>query len=309
MERKLKEVKLDSAKTFSELYGLKDQSPLIGVIDFKTAQKSPNNLEMEYGVYALYLKDVSVCSLKYGAYPCDYTSGTLVMFAPGQRARLDSPEAQVRPDVIGLLFHLDLIEGTPLGLTMGKYTFFSYKEAESLHLSDSERDIFRRALQEIAEHLRVPAAWHTRDILASQIQLLLDCVNSFYVRQFGTRHAINLKILQNFRVQLKGFYVEGRSTNGFPSVSYFAEKANLSPGYFGELIKKETGKTPQELIGNHILECARQRLVLSKDFVSTIAYDLGFTHPQHFTRFFKQRTGMTPKEFRQSAIRKDKWVR
>ena len=68
MERKLKEVKLDSAKTFSELYGLKDQSPLIGVIDFKTAQKSPNNLEMEYGVYALYLKDVSVCSLKYGAY-------------------------------------------------------------------------------------------------------------------------------------------------------------------------------------------------------------------------------------------------
>ncbi len=107
MERKLKEVKLDSAKTFSELYGLKDQSPLIGVIDFKTAQKSPNNLEMEYGVYALYLKDVSVCSLKYGAYPCDYTSGTLVMFAPGQRARLDSPEAQVRPDVIGLLFHLD----------------------------------------------------------------------------------------------------------------------------------------------------------------------------------------------------------
>jgi transcriptional regulator, araC family len=115
--------------------------------------------------------------------------------------------------------------------------------------------------------------------------------------------------LQNFRVQLKGFYVEGRSTNGFPSVSYFAEKANLSPGYFGELIKKETGKTPQELIGNHILECARQRLVLSKDFVSTIAYDLGFTHPQHFTRFFKQRTGMTPKEFRQSAIRKDKWVR
>lgn len=50
MERKLKEVKLDSAKTFSELYGLKDQSPLIGVIDFKTAQKSPNNLEMEYGV-------------------------------------------------------------------------------------------------------------------------------------------------------------------------------------------------------------------------------------------------------------------
>ena len=128
MERKLKEVKLDSAKTFSELYGLKDQSPLIGVIDFKTAQKSPNNLEMEYGVYALYLKDVSVCSLKYGAYPCDYTSGTLVMFAPGQRARLDSPEAQVRPDVIGLLFHLDLIEGTPLGLTMGKYTFFSYKD-------------------------------------------------------------------------------------------------------------------------------------------------------------------------------------
>ncbi len=126
MERKLKEVKLDSAKTFSELYGLKDQSPLIGVIDFKTAQKSPNNLEMEYGVYALYLKDVSVCSLKYGAYPCDYTSGTLVMFAPGQRARLDSPEAQVRPDVIGLLFHLDLIEGAPLGLTMGKYTFFSY---------------------------------------------------------------------------------------------------------------------------------------------------------------------------------------
>lgn len=127
MERKLKEVKLDSAKTFSELYGLKDQSLLIGVIDFKTAQKSPNNLEMEYGVYALYLKDVSVCSLKYGAYPCDYTSGTLVMFAPGQRARLDSPEAQVRPDVIGLLFHLDLIEGTPLGLTMGKYPSFHIK--------------------------------------------------------------------------------------------------------------------------------------------------------------------------------------
>ncbi|MBD5420581.1 MAG: AraC family transcriptional regulator, partial [Bacteroides sp.] len=103
-----------------------------------------------------------------------------------------------------------------------------------------------------------------------------------------------------FDAALKEYYSSGKAVDGIPSVAYFADIVNLTPGYFGDLIKKETGKTAQELIALRVTEEARKRLAETSDDISIIAYDLGFQYPQHFTRMFRKQTGKSPREYRLS---------
>ena len=87
--------------------------------------------------------------------------------------------------------------------------------------------------------------------------------------------------------------------NSLPTVNYFADLANLSPGYFGDIIKKETGMTAQEIIARHLVDRAKRRLTESTDDISIVAYESGFQHPQHFSRMFKRITGLSPTQFRE----------
>ena len=130
--------------------------------------------------------------------------------------------------------------------------------------------------------------------------MLLDYLTRFYERQFITRHKVNSDVLIRFDAALKEYYSSGKAVDGIPSVAYFADIVNLTPGYFGDLIKKETGKTAQELIALRVTEEARKRLTETSDDISIIAYDLGFQYPQHFTRMFRKQTGKSPREYRLS---------
>ena len=87
-------------------------------------------------------------------------------------------------------------------------------------------------------------------------------------------------------------------TEGLPSVRYFAEKVFLSPNYFGDLVKKETGKTPQEYIQTKLIDQAKEMIASTEKTVSQIAYELGFQYSQHFNRIFKKNVGYTPGEYR-----------
>ena len=90
--------------------------------------------------------------------------------------------------------------------------------------------------------------------------------------------------------------------DGLPSVKHFADKLCLSSNYFGDMLKKETGKTPQEYIQEKIIEVAKDRISGTQDTVSQIAYSLGFQYPQHLCRLFKKRAGCTPNEYRAKMI-------
>lgn len=306
METRLRTIPLDSVDAYNSLYGLETHNPFVAVIDLKKAQNPVNHILMDYGVYALYLKNGENCTVMYGREPYDYQAGTVVSFSPGQLIGIESESNEVQQDVVGLLFHPDLIFGTPLGDMIGKYSFFEYSQRESLHLSEHERKIFLKCLDLIKQEVEYPIDPYSADIISSHIQTLLDYLNRFYSRQFITRKKVNKGILAAFEKELKEYYTQGRGKEGVPSVAYFAANANLTPGYFGDLIKKETGNAPQELISRYVITLAKQRLASTDDDVSIIAYDLGFQYPQHFSRLFKRLTELSPSDYRKRVQSKNR---
>lgn len=289
-------VTLDSIDAYNRLYGLTTYHPLVSVIDLKQAKCSVNHIRMSYGVYALFLKNGINCSIKYGRRRYDYQKGTVVSFSPGQIIDVDMEEDEIAPDVIGLLFHPDLIYGTPLGEKISSFSFFDYSQMEALHLSEDERAKFLDCLERIKEETMHPVDNHSAALISANIQVLLEYLHRFYDRQFITRHKVNSEVVQRFERELKSFFEQRRQT--IPNVAYFAEKANLTPGYFGDLIRKETGSTPKDIITLHMVAVAKQRLAKTNDDVSIIAYDLGFDYPAHFSRMFKRITGQSPTEYR-----------
>lgn len=299
MKKNSKIVKLDSIDAYNKLYGLETKHPLVTVIDLTVATRIVNHVCMDYDVYALFLKNGINCTLKYGRQPYDYQEGTVVSFSPGQLIGVETEVDEIAPDVVGIMFHPDLIHKTPLASKIKEYSFFDYSQREALHLSADERKIFCQCLENIKEEIAHPVDKHTAEIVSSQIQLLLDYVSRFYERQFITRGKKNSDILRNFESSLKKYLESGQSKECLPTVNYFAEAAHLTPGHFGDVIKKETGLTAQDIITRHVVEQAKQRLTGSTDDIGIIAYELGFQHPQHFSRMFKRVTGTSPTQFRE----------
>ena len=191
-----------------------------------------------------------------------------------------------------------MICGTPLASKINSFGFFRYAQREALHLSESEKQIFLDCLGKIGSELEHPVDNHSADLISANIQLLLEYMHRFYDRQFITRHHVNSSVVAAFEKELSAIYASGKTVAEVPKVSYFADKANLSPGYFGDLIKRETGNTPQEIISLHLIAEAKRRLASTDNNISIIAYDLGFQYPQHFTRLFKRVTGKSPTLFR-----------
>lgn len=297
----MENVKLKSIDAYNKLYGLTTYHPLVTVIDLKNATKIVNHVRMEYGVYALFLKNGTNCTIKYGRQVYDYQEETIVSFSPGQIIDVDLEEDEISPDVIGLIFHPDLIYGTLLGDKIGDYSFFEYSQREALHLSESERALFLECLGKIEREIQHPVDRHSADLIAANIHLLLEYLNRFYDRQYITRHKVNCEIAQKFEKNLKHYFDSGMCRQGLPSVAYFADLAHLTPGYFSDLIRKELGISPKAIIDNHMISVAKRRLSSTQDDISIIAYDLGFQYPQHFTRQFKRITGFSPSEYRQQS--------
>ena len=253
---------------------------------------------MNYGVYALYLKQTRCGDLRYGKQPYDYQEGTITSFAPGQVVEVHMEEGS-RPMARGLLFHPDFIRGTELGRDIRHYSFFSYASNEALHLSDEERNLFEHCLEQLDTELRRPADRHSRRLICRNIELLLDYCLRFYDRQFTTRTPVNKGILMKFEEMLNDYFQSDKPQEmGLPTVKYFAAAVNLSPNYFGDLVKKETGRTAQEYIQNKLVNVAKQEMLASDKSISEIAYCLGFQYPQHFARIFKKAVGTTPTAYR-----------
>ncbi|WP_072531585.1 helix-turn-helix domain-containing protein [Bacteroides ilei] len=294
-------IQLDSIDTYNRLYGLPTLHPLVAVVDLTKATRMLNHVKVNYGIYALFLKNGVNCTLKYGRRNYDYQEGTIVSFAPGQTVEVEMLDNEISPEVYGLLFHPDLIHGTSLGDKIGQYTFLDYAQNEALHLSEKERDIIIDCLHKIEYELDYPVDKHSRSLLNAHIELVLNYCLRFYDRQFCTRAKVNSDILTRFEQLLNDYFNGDESKNGLPSVKFFADKICLSPGYFGDLIKKETGRTAQEYIQRKVIEQSKHRLLGSGQSVSEVAYSLGFQYPQHFIRLFKRETGVTPGEYRKQS--------
>ena len=291
-------IKVDTIDQYNKLFGLETRHPLVSVVDLSKATQWPEHCKINYGVYALYLKDTYCGNIMYGRQSYDYQDGTIVSFAPGQIVETKLIK-DVQPNAHGILFHPDLIRGTALGQEIKNYSFFSYETREALHLSEEERETVMDCLHKIEIELKHNIDKHSRRLICANIGLLLDYCMRFYERQFVTRSKVNKDVLMKFEDLLDVYFQSEQSPNEkLPTVKYFADKVNLSSNYFGDLIKKETGKTAQEYIQGKIINIAKERILASEKTVSEIAYELGFQYPQHFTRIFKKVVGCTPTEYR-----------
>ena len=290
---------LDSVDLYNKLYGLETLNPLVSVIDLNKATSSVDLIRFNYGIYALYLKLEKACDIKYGRQTYDYQEGTIVCFAPGQTAETNPTTDKVQVNAHGIIFHPDLLRGTSLGKNIKKYTFFSYEVNEALHLSEEERSIVMDCLKIIRMELEHDVDKHSKTLLVNHIELLLNYCMRFYERQFITRGKTNRDVLTRFENLLDEYFESTLAEqDGLPTVKYFADKLCLSSNYFGDMFKKETGKSPQEYIQEKVIELAKERISGTADTVSQIAYSLGFQYPQHFCRLFKKRVGYTPSEYR-----------
>ena len=272
--------------------------PLVSVVDLSKASPRQGS-RMYFGFYTIFLKEVKCGDLLYGRHTYDYQEGTLVFLAPGQVAGINSKGEIYQPKGYALVFHPDLIHGTSLGRHIQDYTFFGYQSNEALHLSERERKIVLDCLSKIEYELEHAIDHHSKRLIVSNIELFLNYCVRFYDRQFITRDNVHKGILERFETLLNKYYQSDKPQMiGLPSVAYCAGELNLSPGYFGDLIKKETGKTAQEFIQSKVIDVAKERIFDQSKSVSEIAYELGFKYPQHFTRLFKQRVGHSPNEYR-----------
>lgn len=295
-------VKLENVDQYNNLYGLETLHPLISVIDLTKATKTINHIQMNYGLYALFLKQTKSCNIQYGRTSYDYQEGTIVCFAPGQVIGIELKE-DVRPSSVGIVFHPDLIRGTSLGENIKQYSFFSYEVNEALHVSEEERQIIIDCLDKVRIELNHPIDKHSKILVAKNIELLLDYCMRFYERQFDTRSKVNKGILVQFENLLDNYF-QGKNAEykGYPTVKYFADKVFLSPNYFGDLIKKETGQTAQQYILSKLINLAKDRITNTNQSVSEIAYGLGFQYAQHFSRLFKKNVGCSPNEYKKMNI-------
>ena len=295
-------IKLDTVDQYNQFFGLETLHPLVSVVDLSEATKFPTHFTMNYGIYALFLKKVKCGDIRYGRQIYDYQEGTVTSFAPGQVVETEMQQG-VKPSAHGLLFHPDLIKGTSLGQDIKQYSFFSYASAEALHLSEEEKGIFMDCLEKIEMELQHPIDKHSKRLISRNIELLLDYCMRFYERQFITRSESNKSVLVKFEALLDDYFQSDKpQTDGLPSVKYFADKVFLSPNYFGDLIKKETGKSAQENIQTRMIDLAKEMIAGTEKTVSQIAYELGFQYSQHFNRIFKKNVGYTPGEYRKLQI-------
>jgi AraC family transcriptional activator of pobA len=291
-------LQFDIVSQYETLHNLENLHPLVSVIDFTETPPMDYAPWMRFGFYAVFLKDLKCGDMRYGRNTYDYQDRTLLFVAPGQVLNIAVTKGY-KPQGYALLFHPDLIHGTSLGRNINDYTFFTYDVREALHLSAKERKLVLDCLSKIKYELEYATDKHSRSLVVSNIELFLKYCQRFYDRQFITRDEANKGILEQFERLLNDYFESEKPlSTGLPAVSYFAEQLNLSPNYFGDLVKKGTGKTAQEYIQLKIMAIAKERILDTSKSVSEIAYELGFKYPEHFTRAFKKSTGYTPNGYR-----------
>ena len=288
--------KIRSTGDYSRYLGQTDCHPLVSVIEYAEVSPIRHSLN-NYSVYGMFMHEHLPVELTYGCGKYDYKSGTLICVAPGQIGGKEDNGEWIDLDGWALLFHPDLLRGTPLEKTIKECTFFDYRVNEALHMTKEERDTFVMLMRQIKNELINSRDAFQDRIIVEYIGLLLNYCMRFYNRQFVTRRLEYSDVLMRFDALLHDYFEEKRQlTLGLPTVHYCADKLCMSPNYFGDLIKKTTNETAGNHIRQYIIRLAKNELATGAT-IAQVAYRLGFEYPQHFSRMFKKEAGLSPSEY------------
>ena len=277
----------------------KPKHPLVTVIDYSKVDvnKGPESGSFICSFYSVNYK--KHCDFIYGRQAFDHQEGTLLCTAPEQIITFNRKKESGRSEGWGLYFHPELIRNTALGKKIDEYSFFSYAQNEALHLSEQEKHILLSILKQMENEYNTNIDHYSHDLIISNIELLLNYCKRFYGRQFITRTNQNKDVIVRFEEYITDYFKSDKlKNNGLPTVKNCAEAMNLSPNYFSDMLKSETGKNTQEHIHYYLLEKSKTLLVSSDKSINEIAYELGFEYPQSFSKFFKNKVGISPTIFK-----------
>ncbi len=291
--------KIDTIEDLNQLYKIDSKCHLVSLIDVTSNPRTYSAEDTEIGFYAIFLKIPKEDKVKLNGNRDEEVVANVTMFTPDSIIRQIKTEMFGCKQVIGLFFSPELINGSTFGRHFSEYTFFQYNHEESLLLGKEEKEVMLAIFSRVNTELHGEEDRNTLHILTDQIKLVLDYCLRFYDKQFANRHNQNYQIAQQFLQNINLYFNNGTAKRlGVPTISYFADLAHTSPGYFSDIIKKETGVNIKKYLQYKIIEAAKQLLVATNKPINEISEWLGFKYPQHFTRLFKHEAGMSPRDFR-----------
>lgn len=295
---------LPAVKDYDEYWGVPTRHPYVNVLEGSQVTQLIPNCRKNMGMYVIFLKDVMCADyITYGRQEYDFQENTLVFIAPGQVFGYPEDGSTYKAKGWALYFSPELLRGTSLGRHMKDYTFFSYATNEALHLSERERNTIIDCFKKIDDEINYGGDKHSNTIIASAIELFLNYCLRFYDRQFITRKKVNKDLLVRFEELIDGYFESDEAKkHGTPSVTWCASQLCLSPNYFGDLIKKETGRTALDYIQQKTMDVAKELLIHPDKSIGEIAYYLGYQYPQYFSRAFKRVVGCSPNEYRRQSV-------
>lgn len=289
---------------FTRFMGIaKPEHPLICVVNMHEITNMPGGeVGLVKDFYSIALKRNFNVRMKYGQHAYDFNDGLMFFMAPGQVFKIEvEPDTSLEQSGWMLLFHPDFLWNTPLAKTIKQYDYFDYSVSEALFLSEKEETIIGGIMQNIQQEYHSNIDKFSQDIIIAQIELLLTYSQRFYQRQFITRKIANHQMLDRLEEILAAYFSSGAlAQKGLPTVTYIAGELNVSPNYLSGLLKVLTGQSTQQHIHDKLIEKAKEKLSTTNLSVSEIAYELGFEHPQSFSKLFKTKTQVSPLEFRQA---------
>ncbi len=298
--------KFDSISDAHRAFGLvKPRHPLISLINGSNSElaiHAPSGTHV-LGFYKISYKPRLGGKLKYGQHYYDFDEGGLLFASPNQLMAnaSDNNDDVSECSLYTLLVHPDFLLGYPLAKKIRQYGFFSYSANEALHLSDEEKETVISLFKIIEKELNSRIDDFSQDVIIAQIDLLLNYSNRFYKRQFLTRKAVSSNLLEKLEDLLADYFNNETSLrSGIPTVHYLSEELHISSSYLSDMLRSLTGQNAQQHIHNKLVEKAKEKLSSTNSSVSEVAYELGFEHPQSFSKFFKTKTNLSPLEFRQS---------
>lgn len=301
-----KKITFNAISDFHNISGLpKPEHPLISLVDYGSVKYQTNEKEIIWmqNFYSIGLKrNIPTAKFRYGQQQYDFDEGLLSFISPGQLMRLEIDEQpRVKPTGWLLLIHPDFIWNTTLAKNIKQYNFFGYAVNEALFLSEKEEVIVTDILLHIQREYHSNIDKFSQNIIIAQIELLLNYCERFYQRQFITRKKSSHQILERLERILDDYFSNTSLTdNGLPKAQHIADLLHVSPNYLGSLLKTLTGQTTQQHLHHKLIDKAKEKLSTTNLAISEIAYELGFEHPQSFSKLFKTKTKLSPLEFRQS---------
>ncbi|MQN16182.1 helix-turn-helix domain-containing protein [Segatella copri] len=300
----MEHIRVENIEQFNHYFHQPTYHPQVSVARLQDADLSLFE-PTDFCMYCVVLMEVDFGELVLHDTCMRYRGGTMFTMKPGDVVSMNL-DSRVKPHGWMLAFRPEQLNGTGLGRDFYMFNFFEYKVAEALELFDSERRVIINCFNNIYTELQAPDDELTSHMLRLGIGQLLTCCRRFYDRQFDTKNLHSSDLGKRLDKMVDEYLSEGSNklrTQGPPTVAWCAEQFHLTPSYFGDVVRREMGITPQAFLQTKLIDRAKSLLASQELTINEIAEELGFSYPNHFARLFRQKTGMSPSAFRKQLLK------